>query len=418
MRAGQLKAPSQVYLEQVSHPTQDRSSSDCPPELYRPVKNWEEQYVVAALRQREDERENNAQNTTPAPPVTKDVPSGHTASQQEMLTVQTRNSPQNSPSAEAGKPPTPPTPAPPPVSSESPRQQEETPRSSPEEDTEDGAARQTPTQNRKRRQKKSTSQGDGSPPNGADLHRQMVKYGAKMFERDSEGRYRCFFEHCSLTMTNNFSRHIHGHEQRGDAIKPHLRNCINPSSRELCFIDQTHGAWERKLSLSHTMHNLPPPQPKKKNTTITITTSNTTSVTIDSPCPPVTVTTTTTTSHHPTLPSPTTRQHNREPTHKRSRTPSTELLSHSPPNPPSQLQQPPQHSTQAFPSPPTPENNSTIPHQQSLDADLQDLLQQCRSQDSNTTITLTPALKLALGKFAEDMKQQQQQQTPTHNSTH
>ena len=44
----------------------------------------------------------------------------------------------------------------------------------------------------------------------ADLHAQMMRYGAKLFIKDSEGKYACFFENCDQRMCNNFSRHVYG----------------------------------------------------------------------------------------------------------------------------------------------------------------------------------------------------------------
>ncbi|KAH3766529.1 hypothetical protein Pelo_1612 [Pelomyxa schiedti] len=45
---------------------------------------------------------------------------------------------------------------------------------------------------------------------GADLHRQIEQYGAKLFAKDRDGNYECFFEYCNKKMANNFSRHIYG----------------------------------------------------------------------------------------------------------------------------------------------------------------------------------------------------------------
>lgn len=91
-------------------------------------------------------------------------------------------------------------------------------------------------------QSRSSKKGSGSgvritAASKADLHAQMMRYGPVLFEKDDEGRYCCFFDGCDQKMANNFSRHIVGHEMRGDAVKNHLRK---PAvSKLLCFIDQT-----------------------------------------------------------------------------------------------------------------------------------------------------------------------------------
>lgn len=72
---------------------------------------------------------------------------------------------------------------------------------------------------------------------GADLHAQMMRYGATLFSKDDDGNYVCFFEKCTQRMSNNFSRHVFGHEQRGDHVKEHLRR--QEAIHELCFVDQT-----------------------------------------------------------------------------------------------------------------------------------------------------------------------------------
>lgn len=89
-------------------------------------------------------------------------------------------------------------------------------------------------------------------PNGKpDLHAQMMRYGPKLFMKDCNGKYACFFENCAQKMTNNFSRHVFGvcficvrliltcfqHEQRGDKVKSFVKS--SGVTKELCFIDQT-----------------------------------------------------------------------------------------------------------------------------------------------------------------------------------
>lgn len=43
-----------------------------------------------------------------------------------------------------------------------------------------------------------------------DLHAQMTRYGPKLFMKDADGKYSCFFENCEQRMSNNFSRHVYG----------------------------------------------------------------------------------------------------------------------------------------------------------------------------------------------------------------
>ncbi len=73
---------------------------------------------------------------------------------------------------------------------------------------------------------------------GLQLRAQMMKYGLSIavitelymwvlrvkdiFRQDSEGRYLCFFNNCTMRMTTNFSRHIAKHEKKLDAISPDL----------------------------------------------------------------------------------------------------------------------------------------------------------------------------------------------------
>ncbi|KAF2076033.1 hypothetical protein CYY_002647 [Polysphondylium violaceum] len=57
---------------------------------------------------------------------------------------------------------------------------------------------------------------------GVQLRNQMIRYGLNLFRQDSQGKYLCFFEGCSLRMLTNFSRHIAKHERKGDRIKPDL----------------------------------------------------------------------------------------------------------------------------------------------------------------------------------------------------
>ncbi|KAF2076895.1 hypothetical protein CYY_001798 [Polysphondylium violaceum] len=62
---------------------------------------------------------------------------------------------------------------------------------------------------------------------GIQLRQQMMKYGLKLFRMDSEGKYICFFQGCSLHMITNFSRHVAKHEKVGDRIKPELFHLSN-----------------------------------------------------------------------------------------------------------------------------------------------------------------------------------------------
>ena len=53
---------------------------------------------------------------------------------------------------------------------------------------------------------------------------QKKRYGERLYEKNSEGKYRCFF--CNKELRANFSRHISRHEMDGDAVNEELRHAI------------------------------------------------------------------------------------------------------------------------------------------------------------------------------------------------
>ncbi|KYQ94069.1 hypothetical protein DLAC_04346 [Tieghemostelium lacteum] len=63
---------------------------------------------------------------------------------------------------------------------------------------------------------------------GVQLRNQMIHYGLNLFRLDSQGKYLCFFEGCSLRMLTNFSRHIAKHERKNDKIKEDLIPLLPP----------------------------------------------------------------------------------------------------------------------------------------------------------------------------------------------
>lgn len=143
----------------------------------------------------------------------------------------------------------------------------------------DTAVRSTsppPVEDMNGRHRKRLPSEDRTPPTpsqtyaGADLHAQMMRYGASLFGKDEDGNYVCFFDKCTQRMSNNFSRHIFGHEQRGDKLKEHLRS--QEGSRSLCFVDQTFTAQphsQRKRGSRRIGTSAPSPTLKPSHSTST-----------------------------------------------------------------------------------------------------------------------------------------------------
>ena len=53
---------------------------------------------------------------------------------------------------------------------------------------------------------------------------QKKRYGEKLYEKNSEGKYRCFF--CNKELRANFSRHISRHEADGDVVNEELKHAL------------------------------------------------------------------------------------------------------------------------------------------------------------------------------------------------
>eukprot|EP01105_Mastigella_eilhardi_P017376 TRINITY_DN3997_c0_g2_i2.p1 TRINITY_DN3997_c0_g2~~TRINITY_DN3997_c0_g2_i2.p1 ORF type:complete len:132 (-),score=43.49 TRINITY_DN3997_c0_g2_i2:122-517(-) len=69
------------------------------------------------------------------------------------------------------------------------------------------------------------------------LRAQLQFYGPKLFQRDAEGKYVCFFRNCRRRMTTNFSRHVSKHEEAGDQIDPAMWSLAQKPDGEKLYVN-------------------------------------------------------------------------------------------------------------------------------------------------------------------------------------
>jgi hypothetical protein len=55
---------------------------------------------------------------------------------------------------------------------------------------------------------------------------QRGRYGNHLYIKDDEGQYHCFFKGCGQRYKANFSRHVEGHEKKGDVVDEELSNAL------------------------------------------------------------------------------------------------------------------------------------------------------------------------------------------------